>query len=57
MNMASQTIKRELRVAFSRKAQPVWFRVTKWVVFVSVMRWLYGTRWFWGWIGGAVLAG
>ena len=57
MNMASQTIKRELRVAFSRNAQPMWFRVTKWVVFLSVTQWLYGTQWFWGWMAGGVLAG
>jgi hypothetical protein len=23
-------LKREMRVAFSRKAQPIWFRVVKW---------------------------
>ncbi len=55
--MAAQTITRELQVALSRQAQPVWFRVTTWVVFMGVTWWLYRTRWFWGWIGGGVLAG
>jgi hypothetical protein len=27
-----ETIRRELRVAFSRRAQPAWFRVSKWIV-------------------------
>ena len=38
--MLLDTIKREVRVAFSRNAQPLWFRITKWVVFVGLTRWL-----------------
>ncbi len=55
--MAPAAIKRELRVAFSKDAQPVWFRVAKWVIFLAVSRRLYGTRWFRSWISGGVLAG
>jgi hypothetical protein len=55
--MATNTIKRELRVAFSRRAQPVWFRIIKWLVFLSVVRRLRGTKWLWVWIAGAALAG
>ena len=55
--MPLATLTRELRVAFSRNAQPVWFRITKWVVFVSVTRWLYGTKWFWIWLVGGPVAG
>lgn len=40
------TFRRELRVAFSRRAQPVWFRVLKWVVFITLFRLLpSGARW------------
>ncbi len=40
----SEMIRRELRVAFSIKAQPVWFRVTKWTVFLMVFGSLWRTR-------------
>jgi hypothetical protein len=33
-------LRRELRVAFSRRAQPVWFRVGKWLLLLgSAARW------------------
>jgi hypothetical protein len=54
--MAANVIKKELRVAFSRKAQPVWFRVIKWVVFLSITRRLRATKWFRIWIACAALA-
>jgi hypothetical protein len=53
----ADVIESELRVAFSRKAQPVWFRIVKWVVFLSVARRLRATKWFRVWIAGAALAG
>ena len=31
-----ETIERELRVAFSRRAQPMWFRIAKWLVFLGL---------------------
>ncbi len=55
--MALDAIKNELRVAFSRDTQPVWFRIAKWVIFVAVSKRLHGTRWFRVWILGGVLAG
>jgi hypothetical protein len=36
MNAFSTSLRRECRVAFSRCAQPVWFRVTKWTVFLTL---------------------
>lgn len=51
------TIKREARVAFSKTAQPLWFRIAKWIVFVGVARRLYGTRWFGICIAGGAVAG
>jgi hypothetical protein len=47
----------ELRVAFSRKGQPVWFRVLKWVVFVSLGVYLWSNPYFWGIVVGAFLIG
>jgi hypothetical protein len=32
-----ETIRRELRVAFSRRAQPAWFRVVKWTIIILLM--------------------
>jgi hypothetical protein len=55
--VALGAIKKELRVAFSRGTQPVWFRIAKWVIFVAVSKRLHGTRWFRAWILGGVLAG
>jgi hypothetical protein len=46
-------IRRELRVAFSRKAQPVWFRVAKWILAVGISVLLWPTPYFWLWILGA----
>jgi hypothetical protein len=31
-----QTLRRELRVMFSRRGQPVWFRIIKWVVIIAL---------------------
>ena len=43
----SQQFKREARVALSLKAQPVWFRVTKWLVAIAAGVWLWRTPYFW----------
>ena len=42
-----KTIKREFKVAFSKETQPIWFRITKWIVFIGLAYLLYGTKWFW----------
>ena len=42
----NETLRRELRVAFSTRAQPVWFRLAKWTIFLGVSRRLSGTSWF-----------
>lgn len=41
-----RTIERELRVAFSLRAQPWWFRVIKWVVFIAVTARYRKRPWF-----------
>ncbi len=52
-------LKREARVAFSKKAQPVWFRIIKWTVFLGVSFVLLrsGGAEFWYWLLAATLAG
>ena len=52
MNTFPVALRRECRVAFSRRAQPVWFRIAKWIVYLSMAATLHGTGWFWWWIGG-----
>ena len=44
----------EARVALSRKAQPIWFRVLKWAVAISVCWYLWRDTHFWWWIGAAL---
>ena len=52
---AGKTFRREARVALSRRAQPVWFRVLKWVIAVGVSVLLWRGSYFWLWILGAVV--
>jgi hypothetical protein len=35
-------LKREIAVAFSRRAQPVWFRVVKWIALISAAVFFWG---------------
>jgi hypothetical protein len=51
---AGKALKREMRVAFSGKAQPVWFRFLKWAIAVGVSVLLWRTPYFWLWILGAL---
>jgi hypothetical protein len=30
-------LKREAKVAFSRRVQPIWFRISKWIVFLTLI--------------------
>ena len=49
MSLAS-TIRREVRVATSRRAQPVWFRVLKWAVVVVLVSLYWRSATFWKWM-------
>lgn len=53
----NHTIRRELRVALSKKAQPIWFRIAKWVFAISITAVLWGTPAFGWWLIGALLTG
>jgi hypothetical protein len=44
---AGSAWKREVRVAFSLKAQPVWFRVLKWAVFIVLGALFWRSPLFW----------
>jgi hypothetical protein len=47
-----QAVRREMRVAFSRTAQPGWARVLKWTIAVAISVMLWGTAYFWWFILG-----
>jgi hypothetical protein len=49
-----KAVKREMRVAFSRHAQPAWFRVLKWTILLGVIVRLWSHPYFWLWIFGAL---
>ena len=51
------TLKREVRVALSRRAQPIWFRVAKWAVIVAIVVLIWRSPYFWHWILGSVAVG
>lgn len=52
-----EAIERELRVAFSKQAQPAWFRVVKWTVFLGMCMRLRGTGRLRPWVLGMSIAG
>jgi len=57
MNPFSTAIRREFRVAFSRRAQPVWFRIVKWTCILTGVALFHDRRSFWWTMAGLALAG
>jgi hypothetical protein len=51
---SANTVEREIRIAASRRAQPVWFRVLKWVIAIAISTWLWSGPYFWFWILGGL---
>ena len=49
-----KVLRREMRVALSRRAQPVWFRVLKWVIALGVGVLFWRQPYFWLWILAAL---
>ena len=47
MNALAQALRREVRVAFSRRAQPVWFRIIKWTCILVGFVMFHDRRGFW----------
>jgi hypothetical protein len=42
-----RALRRELEVAFSKHAQPVWFRIVKYIVIAGFIYFLWGSPWLW----------
>jgi hypothetical protein len=51
---ALETFKREVRIATSRRAQPVWFRILKWAITIGISAIVWRTPYFFWWIFGAL---
>ncbi len=43
----AKLFKREVEVAFSKHAQPIWFRILKYVVLACLIYFLWGSSWLW----------
>ena len=54
MRRFTPTLPREIAVAFSRGAQPVWFRIVKWIILIVVVRTWWGAAYFWPGCGVAL---
>ena len=51
MHKIPTLLRREARVCFSLKAQPLWFRIMKWIVGVAFMIAFHRRDWFWPTVG------
>jgi hypothetical protein len=51
------SIKRELRIAFSKGTQPTWVRATKWAILLGVAVVLYASDFFFYWVVGLPFVG
>ena len=51
------TLRRELRVAFSRHAQPVWFRIIKWMLVITGIVLFHDLSWFWWTMAALAITG
>ncbi|MGE0406332.1 MAG: hypothetical protein AB7O65_08535 [Candidatus Korobacteraceae bacterium] len=49
-----KALKRELRVAFSRRAQPMWFRILKYGIAICLVAFFWESPSFWLWVLGAL---
>ena len=47
MNPLSVLLRREARVACSLRAQPLWFRIVKWIAIISFVTKFHDRSWFW----------
>lgn len=43
----NKTIRREIEVAFSKKSQPVWFRILKYIVIGCILYFFWGSKLLW----------
>jgi hypothetical protein len=47
IEIMNATVRREFRIAFSKRAQPVWFRAVKWTCIVTSAVLFHDRAWFW----------
>lgn len=57
MNSLPLILRHEIRVACSRHAQPVWFRLLKWTGLLTGVALFHDRRWFWGMLAALAMAG
>ena len=57
MNTLALTLRRELRVCFSLKAQPLWIRILKWAAIIALTALYHDAPWFWPIVAACVVAG
>jgi hypothetical protein len=57
MSTLNTIIRREFRVAFSPRGQPVWFRIVKWTCIFTGVILFHDHRWFWWTLAGLAVAG
>jgi len=43
----SKIIKREIEVAFSKQSQPVWFRISKYILLALILYLFWGSKLLW----------
>jgi len=55
--MMREQIQREVRIGFSPRAQPVWFRVIKWIVILSLAAIFWRKPAYWLCLLAVLLAG
>lgn len=55
MSALTHTLRREARVAFSLRAQPLWFRILKWIGLLAGGVAFHDRAWFWPVIAGGSL--
>jgi hypothetical protein len=53
----SNTLRREFEVAFSRNAQPIWFRILKYAVMISFIYFYWRSTLFWIILTGVFILG
>jgi hypothetical protein len=52
-----KAVKREFAVAFSRRGQPIWFKIVKWIVLIATGIFFRRAAYFWPCLGAAALLG
>ena len=57
MSSIAHLLRRELRVCFSLKAQPLWIRLVKWTVVLVLTARYHDAPWFWSGVAACFVVG